>query len=47
MDVSKLSSFGVISVEDFLMDCDSGRELAAIKTSEMREFRINSRECLD
>ena len=47
MDVSKLSSFGVISVEDFLMDCDSGRELAAIKTSVMREFRVKCREFLD
>ena len=47
MDVSKLSSFGVIAVEDFLMDCDFGRELSAIKTSEMREFRVKCRECLD
>ena len=47
MDVSKLFSFRVIAVDDFLMDCDFGRELAAIKTSEMREFRVKCRECLD
>ena len=47
MDSSKLSGFGEIAMEDFLMDCDFGRELAAIKTSEMREFRVKCRECID
>ena len=47
MDVSKLSTFDVIAVEDFLMDCNFGRELAAIKTGEMREFRVKCRKCID
>ena len=47
MDVSKLSSFGVISMKDFLMDCDFGSGLAAIKTRVMQEFRVKCRECLD
>ena len=47
MDVSKLSSLGVISMEDFLMDCDFERGLAAIKTHVMQEFRVKCRECLD
>ena len=28
-------------------ECDFGRELVATKTSEMREFRVKCRECLD
>ena len=47
MDTSKLSAFGVIAVEEFLMDCDFGRDLAATKTGEMREFRVKCRECID
>ena len=47
MDTSKLSVFGVIAVEEFLMDCDFGRDLAATKTGEMREFRVKCRECID
>ena len=47
VDSSRLSAFGVVSVEDFLVDYDFGRELAAIKTSEMREFRIKCREFID
>ena len=47
MDASKLSNFDVISMEDFLMDCDFGGELVAVKTGEMREFRVRCRECID
>ena len=47
MDASKLSIFDVISMDDFLMDCDFGGELVAVKTSEMREFRVRCRECID
>ena len=47
MDASKLSAFGFVAVEDFLMDCDFERELAATKTGEMRDFRVKCRECLD
>ena len=47
MDVSKLSSFDVIPMEEFLMDSDFGRELVAVKTGEMREFRVKCRECID
>ena len=47
MDASRLSAFGVVAVEDILMDCDFGHELAATKTGEMREFRVRCRECID
>ena len=47
MDKSKLSAFGVLAVEKFLMDCDFGRDLAATKTGEMRVFRVKCRECID
>ena len=47
MDASKLCNFDVISMEDFLMHCDFGRELVAVKTGEMREFQVRCRECID
>ena len=47
MDISKLSYFNAISMEEFLMDSDFGRELVTVKTSEMREFRVKCRECID
>ena len=47
VDASKLSNFDVISMEDFLMDCNFGGELVAVKTSEMREFRVRCRECIN
>ena len=47
MDISKLSYFNAISMEEFLMDSDFGRELVTVKTGEMREFRVKCRECID
>ena len=47
MDVSKLSYFNAISMEEFLMDRNFGRELVTVKTGEMREFRVKCRECID
>ena len=47
MDVSKLCYFNAISMEEFLMDSDFGRELVTAKTGEMREFRVKCRECID
>ena len=47
MNTSKMSAFGVIAVEELLMDCDFGRDLAATKTGEKREYRGKCRECID
>ena len=47
MDVSKRFAFDVVAMEDFLTDCDFGRDLAAIKMGEKREFRDKRRECID
>ena len=47
MDISKLSYFNAISMEEFLVDSDFGRELVTVKTGEMREFRVKCRECID
>ena len=47
MDVSNICYFNAISIEEFLMDSDFGRELVTVKTGEMREFRVKCRECID
>ena len=43
MDVSKLESFRSLPIEDFLVNYPYGKELAAGKTSEIREFRVKCR----
>ena len=47
MDVSKLESFRSLPIEDFLVNYPYGKELAAGKTSEIREFRVKCRIFLD
>ena len=47
MDCDGLSGFEKISTEDFLLNCEFGKELHQGMTSEIRDFRNRSREFLD
>ena len=47
MDLSKLDSFGSLPIDEFLVNYLCGRKLAAGKTSEILEFRVNWRAFLD
>ena len=47
MDESKLSSFAAVPIEEFLSNYAYGKELAAGKTSEIRDFRSKCRSFLD
>ena len=47
MDVDKISGFSAIALENFLGQCDFGRSLLSVKTSEMANFRTRCREFID
>ena len=47
MDVDKIAGFPAMAPEDFLGQCDFGRSLLSVKTSEMTKFRTRCREFID
>ena len=47
MDVDKISSFSAVAPEAFLGQCDFGRSLLSVKTSEMTKFRTRCREFIN
>ena len=47
MDVDKIAGFSAIAPEDFLGQCDFGKSLLSVETSEMTKFRTRCREFID
>ena len=47
MIVNKIAGFPAIAPEEFLGQCDFGRSLLSVKTSEMAKFRTRCREFID
>ena len=47
MDVDKISRFSAGAPEDFVSQCDFGRSLLSVTTSEMSKFRTRCREFIN